>query len=337
MREICLRGFTAVRLLGFVSLDLSDEDMISLRAEEFGGMHRLQTLDLASNSLESLPAGVFDELYELRTLLLNDNDVALLPEGLFDDLSRFKNAHLGRQFSGLDRLRQSLTERAPATVETFIEALPQLQKERFVFVYNSGGLGADSVSSQPPRVVTPGADGRFIFAWPSDPDAPDPFRDSVELLIPATTAWTWGITDFSGAGEPGSARPHLRDGGVVDSAGLEQAAYLKEPDPSGNAVADLSALAGLTQLRVLGLARVTADLRPLWALTTLHHLSLCDPRLSDIAAPACPSGLEVLDLSGNPVTDLWPLSGLVGLKTLRLNAGTADDTVLCEPSVLKRS
>ena len=230
-------GVTVEQLRDVTSLDLSQQGIDTLRSGDFGDLARLETLDLSGNALASLPSDVFDELYSLTVLRLDDNDLtalpgalfdrlllletlglggnslAALPDGYFDDLSRFKGAHVGQQKHGMARLRQFLTEKAPGTVEQFVAALPQLHKERFVFVYNSDGLGAEHVSMEHPRVVTPGADGRFIFAWMTAPDAPSQLRHSVEFLVPEPEARSWnaGIIDFSD-GTPRIAHPESCQG-----------------------------------------------------------------------------------------------------------------------------
>ena len=212
------------------TLDLRDQGISSLRTGDFDGLYTLKTLDLSGNTLASLPAGLFDELYLLRTLHLKNNrlttlptgifdklllletlsltgnTLTALPEGMFDGLSRFKGAHLGQQKTGLDRLRQFITDEAPTTVEAFIEALPALHKERFVFVYDSDALGAEFVSRDHPRVISYGADARHVFSWQTNPDATDMLYKSVEFLIPADTAWISGVVDFSGE-EPEITHP----------------------------------------------------------------------------------------------------------------------------------
>ena len=214
----------ATALKDITSLDLSEQSIAALGAGDFEGLIRLATLDLSANQLAALPEGVFDPLFSLRSLFLDDNDLASLPAGffdplyvleeltldgnsltglpagMFDDLSRFKGARSGDQVSGLARLRQFLEEHEPATPEAFIAALPPLHRERFVFVYDSQGLGAEFISTAHPRVVSWGADGRFVFAWTTNPDATDTFRESIEFLIPGAKAWTAGMIDFSGDG-----------------------------------------------------------------------------------------------------------------------------------------
>ena len=139
---------TALHLRDVTTIDLSDEDISSLKVGDFGGLHRLDTLDLSGNSLTSLPAGLFDELFSLKKLRLHDNELAtlpsdifdqllllekltlndnqllMLPEGMFGDLSRFKGVLSSESVRGVDRIRQFLSETEVETVEGFIDALP---------------------------------------------------------------------------------------------------------------------------------------------------------------------------------------------------------------------
>ena len=116
----------------------------------------------------------------------------------------------------------------------------------------------------------------------------------------------------------------LRGAGVSDLTGLEYAVNLTGLDLSGNPVADLTPLGLLVNLRVLGLAGVEADPWPLFTLTGLRRLALRDAGLSDISMLSGLTELEVLDLSGNPVSDLWPLAGMHRLGALRLDGGAVD-------------
>ena len=207
------------------ALDLSYDGITSLSVGDFDGLVRLDTLDLSGNFLAGLPQGVFDELLLLRTLRLDNNllkSVPLglsdnllfleqltlqgnplfsLPHGMFDSLSRFA----GLQDSVAFRRAQSIPDPLERfldgvyTVEQFIATLPALYKERFAMVYTSESPARDHVSGDYPRIASWGADGRFIFAWNTDPGAPSEFRDVVEFLRRGDTEWTAGIVDFSGA------------------------------------------------------------------------------------------------------------------------------------------
>ena len=66
-------------------------------------------------------------------------------------------------------------------------------------VYASESPARDHVSGDYPRIVSWGGDGRFTFAWNTDPTAPTEFRDVVEFLRRGDSQWSAGLIDFSGA------------------------------------------------------------------------------------------------------------------------------------------
>ena len=217
---------STVDLLEVTSLDLSDQAISGLQADDFEGLVRLETLDLSHNSLTTLPAGVFDDLYLLRTLHLNNNllttvqsntfeqlflleDLTLsdnpdleLPGGMFEDFSRFdgmqSNGELTADTGAYPHIDRFLTKHSITSPEEFIAALPPLYKERFIVVFRSKAAAKDHVSGDHPRIISFGADGRFTFAWNTDPDAPSRFRESVEFLRKNDEDWSAGIIDFSG-------------------------------------------------------------------------------------------------------------------------------------------
>ena len=91
-----------------------------------------------------------------------------------------------------------LTKHGITSPEKFIASLSPLYKERFTVVFRSQAAAQDHVSGDYPRIISFGADGRFTFAWNTDPDAPSTFRDSVEFLRQNDDDWSTGIIDFSG-------------------------------------------------------------------------------------------------------------------------------------------
>ena len=217
---------TDTHLREITVLDLRDQAIATLRANDFDGLIRLKSLDLSDNLLTSLPRGVFDELYLLKTLRLNDNlletlpadifrelfllqeltlsgnRLTSLPDGLFGELSRFD----GFQANGAPpdnsgshaRLRRFLDRHSITSVEEFIEALPALHQERFVMVYRSEALAPDAITEEHPRIIAWGADARFVFSWPTNPETPHPFGESVEFLHQADDrTWMAGVIDFS--------------------------------------------------------------------------------------------------------------------------------------------
>ena len=99
-------------------LNIAEQGLTSLRADDFDGLTRLQELLLDGNQLAALPEGVFDSLTSLEFLWLNDNQLtslraddfdgltslqylglhnnqlAALPEGVFDSLTSLQYLHL---------------------------------------------------------------------------------------------------------------------------------------------------------------------------------------------------------------------------------------------------
>ena len=134
------------------------------------------------------------------------------------------------------------------------------------------------------------------------------------------------VVSLAEIGVPAAHRPSvdlslwLADGGA--------SAPLGRLDLSSRAVADLSALAGLTALRVLNLAdNAVADLAPLTGLTGLRVLDLSSNAIADLGPLAGLTGLERLDLSGNRIADVSALSGLTRLEVLRLDGNQIDDAL----------
>ena len=220
-------GLTLHHLREITALDLSGQGIAILREGDFDGLLRLDTLDLSGNLLTSLPRGLFDQLYLLKTLRLHGNLLELLPDGIFDELYLLEDLTLhGNRLSALPRgpfddfsrfagmgadgsppdnsgshprIRRFLDRHDVGSPEEFIAALPSLFLQRFVLVYQSASPAAAHVSGDHPRVISWGADGDFIFAWTTDPDAPSFLRESVEFLREDELAWSVGVIDFSGA------------------------------------------------------------------------------------------------------------------------------------------
>ncbi len=107
-------GVTEVDLATITTLDLSDQSINSLAADDFAGMFSLKTLYLDNNDLTSLPVGVFDDLVSLGELFLNSNKQTTLPSGIFSSLTSLTNLYLQSNdlsslpsdaFDGLSSLR----------------------------------------------------------------------------------------------------------------------------------------------------------------------------------------------------------------------------------------
>ena len=86
-----------------------------------------------------------------------------------------------------------------STVEAFIEALPPLHKRHFISVFESQSPAKEYISGTYPRVVSWGADARFVVTWTTDPA--NPTGNQVEFLqpVPDEGRWIAGVIDFAAA------------------------------------------------------------------------------------------------------------------------------------------
>ena len=229
----CAR-MTEHHLREITALDLSEHGIVSLRDGDFDGLVRLETLDLSRNPLTELPAGVFDQLYLLKSLRLHDSALQTLPDGIFDELFLLEELSLDRngftslpeelfedlsRFAGIQadgsppdnagpypRLQRFLDRHDVNSPEEFVGALPPMYLQRFVLMLDSESPARLHVSGEHPRVISWGADGEFIFAWNTDPDASTEFRESVRFLRQDELAWSAGVIDFS-RGNPEITEP----------------------------------------------------------------------------------------------------------------------------------
>ena len=86
---------TSSQLAGITgTLDLSSQNISSLKAGDFDGLTSLTQLDLGENELYTLPDGLIDELTSLTRLDLHENDLSTLPDGLFDELTSLTRLRL---------------------------------------------------------------------------------------------------------------------------------------------------------------------------------------------------------------------------------------------------
>jgi hypothetical protein len=120
------------------------------------------------------------------------------------------------------------------------------------------------------------------------------------------------------------------DANVVSLAGLEYAVNLMAMDLSGNAVSDVSPLAGLTKLYNLSLGtNQITDISALDGLNELDALSLCKNQISDIT-PLSHMPLSWLDFSDNQVSDIALLAGLKNtLGSLSMNGNPLNTPAYC--------
>ena len=109
--------------------------------------------------------------------------------------------------------------------------------------------------------------------------------------------------------------------------GLEHATNLKHLDlRHNNELRDITAIAGLTQLKELGLTEnQISDITPLTGLTQLETLNISWNQISDISPLAGLKNLKTLTLDGNQISDISPLTGLTQLKGLSMTANQIND------------
>ena len=81
------KDVTAAHLSLIKNLNLSEQNITTLKAGDFDGLSSLDSLALYKNRLRSLPAGLFSDLSALSKLDLGSNDLSSLSADLFSDLS----------------------------------------------------------------------------------------------------------------------------------------------------------------------------------------------------------------------------------------------------------
>lgn len=216
---------TEKHLEDVTDLHLGDRSIGELTSGDFAGLVRVKTLDLSGNDLARLPEGVFDPLVMLHTLHLGNNDLTSLPDAIFTRLTFLDTLTLHGnyltelpQFHALEPLHRTglgeeagqvprgvamleafLEETGAESVEDFVRALPDIFRQRFVMVFDSGGLGAEFVDRENPRVVMHGAGADILFSITTNPNADAKFRSSVEFLLLErvdSDEWVAGVIDF---------------------------------------------------------------------------------------------------------------------------------------------
>ncbi|WP_154794161.1 leucine-rich repeat domain-containing protein [Occultella kanbiaonis] len=157
-----------------------------------------------------------------------------------------------------------------------------------------------------------------------------------------------------GPGLPGVAGPDATSpdpttapAAISDLSGLDRLTELSSLDVTGNAVTDLTPLAGLNLWGVVitdnpvsdlsplaGLASLTnlgasgtqvVDLEPLAGQSTLAYLGLRGTGISDIGPLASMGNLNEVDLGDNAITDVGPLAGHDYLTSLDLSRNAVTD------------
>ena len=107
------KNVTKSHLALITNLNLSDQNIMALKAGDFDGLSSLRILTLYKNTLSSLPVDIFSGLDSLNRLDLGSNQLSSLPVGIFSGLSSLNRLNLSYNhltslpadsFSGLSAL-----------------------------------------------------------------------------------------------------------------------------------------------------------------------------------------------------------------------------------------
>ncbi|XP_078696750.1 uncharacterized protein LOC144924920 [Branchiostoma floridae x Branchiostoma belcheri] len=79
-----------------IKLDLSDNDIRTLRNNSFSYLHLLEVLNLEANQLSVIEPAAFYNLSNLKMMLLTDNRLSYLPAGLFASLPTLQKLDLSK-------------------------------------------------------------------------------------------------------------------------------------------------------------------------------------------------------------------------------------------------
>jgi len=113
--------------------------------------------------------------------------------------------------------------------------------------------------------------------------------------------------------------------GIKDLTGLEKCANLAEIKLSDNEIEKIDALAGLTNVQSLYLARnKIVDVSPLAGLVKLQLIDIAGNQIDKIDAVAGLENLRTLWASGNKVVSLDPLTKLMKLTSLDLDGNQVE-------------
>ena len=94
---------TADHLSAITLLSLYDENISTLKADDFSGLTNLKGLSLRDNNLSSLPANIFSDLSALEGLSLSSNKLSSLNANIFSNLSALEELSLREnELSSLD-------------------------------------------------------------------------------------------------------------------------------------------------------------------------------------------------------------------------------------------
>ena len=299
-------------LAGVTWLDIEEQGLTSLRADDFDGLTSLESLSLSGNQLAALPDGAFDSLTSLQYLSLSGNQLAELPDGAFDGLTSLQTLWLHDNqlaalpdgvFDGLTSLESlSLSgNQLAALPDGAFDGLTSLQK---LYLFNN------QLAALPDGVFDGLTSLQTLYLSSNQlAELPDGAFD--------------GLTSLQELYLFNNQLAALPDG-VFDGLTSLQTLWL-----SSNQLAELpdGAFDGLTSLRVLYLRNNQLAALPegiFDGLTSLQGLDLSYNRLAALPDGAFDglTSLQELDLSNNRLAALPEgiFDGLTSLETLDLGS-----------------
>ena len=272
-------------------LDLSDNQLSTLKSNAFAGLSNLQNLSLYGNQLTTIESGAFAGLPNLEVLNLTNNPLGTLNSNTFTGLTRLQTLYFSTSqlttlksnaFAGLSNLEVLYLEnnRLSTLERGAFDGLTNLQVLSF---YND-----------------------YVF-YPDYNQLSD-----ISALSNLTNLQTL----------------NLYNNQVNDISPLSELTNLQSLDLSSNPLSDIGALSGLTNLQDLGLfgnGRQLSGVNALANLTKLRSLDLASNQIDDISALEGLTKLQFLSLYYNQLTDISTLQGLTNLQKLDLYGNQLTD------------
>ena len=289
---------TRADMATLTSLWAVDKNINNLRGLEFA--INLTELYLVQNHIRSSDLSALSGLTNLTELDISYNRIS--------DIAAL---------AGLTKLeRLSLDGNQISDITALITALSGLTNLTWLDIRNNP-LSATSINTHVPALETRGVTVHWsVFIPDANLRAVIENRLNKARDAPITRADMATLTSL----------PQLRN--IIDLTGLEFATNLTTLNLNKNRIriSDITALAGLTNLRFLHLnSNRISDITALAGLTNLRELDLENNQISDIVALAKLTNLTDLRLSNNQITDIAPLSGLTNLTYLPLGYNQISD------------
>ena len=295
-----LAGLTNLRFLGLGTNNITDFSPLV-------DIFFLRILGLGANNITDISPVA--RLTQLTDLNLENNSISdLLPLARLNKLT----------FLDLDS--NSISDISPLVANT------GLGEGDIVYV-SKNPLSTTSINTHIPALVSRGVTVHFgdIVVEPEIVDIPDPnLRAAIEAKLGKASGATIATNDMATL-----TILFAPNANISDLTGLEHATNLTKLNLgdveeegrfiNSNSVSDISPLAGLTQLTLLGLENNSiANISPLAGLTNLTGLEIGGNKITDISSLAGLTKLTLLWLNNNSIADISPLTGLTNLKTLVL-------------------